>query len=298
METEENFPLVSVIVPTYRRHEKLKNCLDSLSKSSYKNIEVIVVNDDPNDDLKDFVEQYGARYIQNQAEGFVIKCRNIGAKMSKGEILFFVDDDNVFEPDTISSLVKKYVVTEKIGLIGPLMFDSDGELWFWGSRLSWFKPFPSKQSVDFSDGELIRTDVVPNAYMIYRDLYFKIGGEDESLLFYDEELDLAVRLKNSGFISYIYTGSKIVHDYGHLFEHISSFRLFANFRSMLIVERRYANMLQFTIFFVYFVGYALFYALYRIPYSMHVKNKHEYYSSMFRGIKEGLFSTSKFTRKA
>ncbi|MEM0136032.1 MAG: glycosyltransferase family 2 protein [Thermoplasmatales archaeon] len=285
--------MVSVIIPTYRRHDKLNNCLSSLSHSSYNNIEVIVVNDDPNDDLKDFIGQYDIRYIQNDVESYVIKCRNTGAKISKGEILFFVDDDNVFEVDTISRLVKKYVETKKIGLIGPLMFDSEGKLWFWGSTVNWFKPFLSKQYLDFSNDELIQTDVIPNAYMISKELYFKIGGEDESLLFYNEEFDLAIRLKNSGLISYIYTGSKIVHDYGHLFEHINPFRFYINLRGMLIVERRYAKTFQFMVFFVYFAGYALFYALYRIPYTMHVKNRHEYYVSMFRGVREGLFTTSK-----
>ncbi len=292
MVAEKIIPRVSVIIPTYKRREKLKNCLNSLSQSSYKNIEIIVVNDNPEENLEELVKSYGGKYIHNDRENYVVKNRNKGAKISSGDLLFFVDDDNIFYPNTIFELVKKYTETKKAGIIGPLMFNSEGKLWFWGAKSNWLKPFLVPQPTNFSENDLIQTDVIPNAYMISRELYLKIGGEDESLLFYNEEFDLAIRLKVHGFLNYIYTGSKIIHDYGSLFQHITPFRLYINLRGMLIVERRYANFLRFIPFCVYFLGYSMFYLLYRIPYSMHADNKTEYYSALFRGIYEGILSTS------
>ena len=131
--------------------------------------------------------------------------------------------------------------------------------------------------------------------MIYRDLFFRAGGEDETLVFYNEEFDLAIRLKNAGYTNYIYTCSQIIHEYGSLFKHLTPCRLHRNMGGMLIVERRYANHLKFILFSVYFAGCILFYILCRIPYSMRVSNRREYYLSVLRGVKDGIFSTSKLS---
>ena len=288
-------PLVSIIIPTYRRSEKLKNCLSSLIQSSYKKYEIIVIDDDPSTDLREFVNQYGAKYFHNDRESYPAKSRNIGARLSKGEILFFVDDDNFFDRDTILNLVNKFLEIRNVGLFGPLMLNSQKELWFCGARTNWMKPFLRVNSARFSYNEIIETDSIPNAYMIYRDLYFSVGGQDESLVFYNEEFDLAIRLKNAGYTNYIYTGSQIIHDYGTLFNHLTPFRLYINMRGMLIVERRYANHLKFIPFSIFFAGYILFYTIYRIPHSIRVSNRREYYLSVLRGIKDGIFSTSKLS---
>lgn len=289
-------PLVSVIIPTYKRHEKLKNCLSSLNRSSYTNYEINVIDQTPNSDLSEVVRKYGANYFNIGKEFFPVKSRNIGARLSKGEILFFVDDDNILENDTILNLVNKILESKHNGLLGPLMLNTKRELWFSGARADWKKPFPSAIKVDSSKPEMIETDVIPNAYMIRRDLYFKIGGEDESML-YNEEFDLAIRLKNAGYRNYIYTGSVIIHDYGTLLEHLTPFRLYINIRGMLILERRYATLSWFIPFSVYFTGYLLFYILYRIPYAMKVSNKKDYYIALLRGVKDGLFSTSRISSK-
>ena len=296
MQANEQTPLVSVIVPTYKRREKLINCLSSIRASSYENLEIVVINDDPSENLDMEVEAYGAKYFHNNEEMYVVRNRNRGAQLSNGEILFFVDDDNVLHEDTISNLVKQYVKVENIGLLGPLMLNSEHELWFWGAHANWLKLFPSPLPKNFSNDQLVHTDVIPNAYMISKELYFRIGGEDESL-WYNEEFDLALRLEKEGFKNYIYTGSEITHDYGSLFRHITALRLNIIIRGMLIVERRYASTLQFLVFSVYFAGYILFYSLYRIPYSMRVKNRRDYYSALFRGLMKGIFSTSRILEK-
>jgi GT2 family glycosyltransferase len=297
MNQSKRQPLVSIIIPTYKRNEKLKNCLSSLNHSTYENYETIVVDDDPNFDLSEVVRQYGAKYFNNGKEVYPAKSRNSGARISTGEILFFVDDDNILESNTISNLVNKILESDHSGLLGPLMLNSKKELWFSGARANWTKPFLSTVKWNSSGIDLIETDAVPNAYMIRRELYFKIGGEDESLVFYNEEFDLALRLKNAGYKSYIYTGSTIVHDYGTLFKHLTPFRLYINIRGMPIVERRFASLTQFMPFSIYFAGYILFYVLYRIPYSMKVGNKKNYYKAILQGIIEGLFSTSRISPK-
>ena len=130
-------PLFSVIIPTYSRHVELINCLSSLIQISYKNYEIIVINDVKSPDLMELVNQYGAKYFHNGRESYFAKSRKMGTRLSKGEILFFVDDDNVFDKDTILNLVNKFLEIRNVGLLGSLMLNSQKELWFCGARTNW-----------------------------------------------------------------------------------------------------------------------------------------------------------------
>ena len=106
-------------------------------QSSYKNYEIIVIDDDPSTDLRELVYQYNAKYFHNDRESYPAKSRNMGARLSRGDILFFVDDDNVFEKDTILNLVNKFLEIRNVGLLGSLMLNSQKELWFCGARTNW-----------------------------------------------------------------------------------------------------------------------------------------------------------------
>ena len=54
----KNNPLVSVIIPTNNRNEKLITCINSVLKNTYKNIEILVVNDSPENDVKNLLKNY------------------------------------------------------------------------------------------------------------------------------------------------------------------------------------------------------------------------------------------------
>ena len=94
--------LVSVIIPTYKTNRSLKRAIESTLNQSYSNIEVIVVDDnDPNSEYRkvsrDIVSNYKKiRYIQHENNYNGAKARNTGFKYSKGDLICFLDDDDLF----------------------------------------------------------------------------------------------------------------------------------------------------------------------------------------------------------
>ena len=277
--------LLSIIIPTYKRPDKLTRCLESIFRSTYKKMEVIVINDSPEDDLSFLNKKFKIRLIQHKKETYWVKSRNEGAKLANGTILFYIDDDNIIKTDTIKKLLNKYIKTENIGLLGPLMLNTDRSLWFYGAKANWINPYPKPVNISEVKKDLIETDVIPNAYMISKQLYFSVGMEDPKFL-HHEEFDLAQRLKLIGKKNYIYTKAITIHDHGGIATHINPFRLRIITRSHVMIEKKYAPLWKFIIFAVLYmpINFA-YYAVYKIP---KLKGpKLEYYKNYLKGLKEG-----------
>lgn len=91
-------PLVSIIVPVYNGERTIERCLRSIQNQSYRNTEIIVVNDGSTDHTERVILRYAAgdarfRYIKKENSG-VSDSRNIGIKAAKGEYFQFVDGDD------------------------------------------------------------------------------------------------------------------------------------------------------------------------------------------------------------
>ena len=104
-------PLISVIIPTYNRFKFLMNSIQSVKNQTYKNIEIIVVNDKSSEE-----EYYNYNWEENNIKiihleknsqnVFGFACpggyqRNFGMKKAKGKYIVFLDDDDIFLPDKI-----------------------------------------------------------------------------------------------------------------------------------------------------------------------------------------------------
>src|SRR5690554_926163 len=96
--------LVSIIIPTYRQKEYFKEALDSLVNQSYKNIEIIVIDD--NGDFNEYSEyvtniiqnKYDKRikYFKNSANIGSAQSKNRGIELSMGDYITFLDDDDYY----------------------------------------------------------------------------------------------------------------------------------------------------------------------------------------------------------
>lgn len=109
----QNNPLVSVIIPTYKRADRLPVALQSVLSQTYKNIEVIVVNDnDPDTEWDKSTEELLVQcarqdnrltFIHTKGSTGGGAARNYGCHNAKGEYLAFLDDDDEFMPDKIET---------------------------------------------------------------------------------------------------------------------------------------------------------------------------------------------------
>lgn len=102
-------PLFSVVVPSFNNAPYVGGCLDSILNQSFRDIEVIVVNDASTDNTKDIVESYAKRdsrivlLNKEQNEGLHL-ARKSGVELASGEWLLFVDSDDELAPSSLEQL--------------------------------------------------------------------------------------------------------------------------------------------------------------------------------------------------
>lgn len=104
MTASANFnPELSVIVPVYNVAPYLRKCLDSILNQTFKNIEIIIVSDGPEEDNK-ICAEYAAKdsriiFIKDIGKGLG-GARNAGIDIARGKYIAFVDSDDWLEPET------------------------------------------------------------------------------------------------------------------------------------------------------------------------------------------------------
>ena len=104
-------PLISVIVPIFNVGQYLRECLDSVFNQTYKNIEVIAVNDGSTDNSYNILMEYSRKYdnikIISQENKGQAAARNKGIEQASGKYVHFLDSDDYLDPVTYENLVGK-----------------------------------------------------------------------------------------------------------------------------------------------------------------------------------------------
>ena len=101
---------VSIVVPVYNSQEHLNLCIDSLLNQTYKNIEIILVNDGSTDNSINIINEYKKKYpdiinVINKENTGVADTRNIGMQSATGYYTMFSDNDDYMEENYIESYV-------------------------------------------------------------------------------------------------------------------------------------------------------------------------------------------------
>ena len=112
----QNNPLVSVIVPVYNVEQYLDECLNSIRKQTYENLEIIVVEDCSTDNsLNTFIkhaEDSRIKLIQHEKNSGLSVARNTGIDAAQGEFIMFVDSDDLVHLSLIELCVKYAIVND------------------------------------------------------------------------------------------------------------------------------------------------------------------------------------------
>ena len=99
--------LVSVIIPVYNSEIYLEKCITSLLKQTYKNFELILIDDGSTDSSYEICKKYSLDsriHIYRKENGGVSSARNMGLNCAKGKYIFFVDSDDWVDEDYIELL--------------------------------------------------------------------------------------------------------------------------------------------------------------------------------------------------
>ena len=105
--------LLSVIIPVYNAENYLNECLNSLLKQTYKNIEIICVNDGSKDKSRDILDNFAQKdnrikVLEQENQG-PAAARNLGLKNVKGKFIMFCDADDTYEPSMCEQMVKTLI---------------------------------------------------------------------------------------------------------------------------------------------------------------------------------------------
>ena len=124
--------MITVVVPTYNRAHYLKEAIDSVLKQTYRDIEIIVVDDESRDNTPQVVAGYKEpkiRYLfqKNKERG---AARNNGIRNARGEYIAFLDSDDVWLPDHLASCLQAMRENQEAGLSfsGSYLMGEDGRI--------------------------------------------------------------------------------------------------------------------------------------------------------------------------
>lgn len=98
-------PKFSIIIPVYNVEKYIDGCLKSVMNQTYKDYEVIVVNDGTKDNSMDIVKNYDVKVIEQKNQG-LSAARNTGVKNAKGEYLIFLDSDDSWNENLLEEISK------------------------------------------------------------------------------------------------------------------------------------------------------------------------------------------------
>ena len=183
-------PLVSVVVPAYNGASFVRETLESVLSQSWSPFGVIVCDDGSTDGTPAILESFGARIrVVRQANSGVAAARNRAAAEANGELLAFLDHDDVWEPSMLSTLVPRLASDGELGLVyaDAWIIDARGRLY--GRR---------GRYLHYAEGwvfdRLLRGNFIPVETTLMRTRLFReLGGCDPGLR-YLEDYDLCLRV--------------------------------------------------------------------------------------------------------
>src|SRR3989338_2651954 len=179
--------LVSVVITTKNEEKNIENCLKSIKNQTYSRdkIEIIVVDNNSIDKTKEIAKKYTDKVFNlaqetdlNGVKNFRGAQLNLGAKKSKGEIIFFPDADMTFDKDLISEVAEK--LNNFDALFIPEIICGKG---LFGRIRNFERSFYNMTSID-------------GVRVIKKNLYSRIGGFDEkSIQFGLDDWDFTKEVK-------------------------------------------------------------------------------------------------------
>ena len=181
-------PLVSVVIPTYNRAPMIGQALESVLSQSYRDFELIVVDDGSTDGTAVLLDRYQpALTVLSQPHRGVAAARNAGISASSGKYIAFLDSDDFWLP------AKLAVQVEFLKCSTGVEICQTNEIWMRNGRRVNPKLKHRKPSGDVFRRSLDLCLISPSAVMMTRELFDSVGGFDESFVVC-EDYDLWLRI--------------------------------------------------------------------------------------------------------
>jgi GT2 family glycosyltransferase len=221
-------PLVSVVILNYKRRDALIRSLESARQQSYDNYEIIVVDNNSQDGICEFLASYApeAQLIELNENRGAGGGRNAGIRAAKGDIIITLDNDIFFEgPLEISKTVETFARRPDIHVLALQLCDAQtGAL----RAREWCHP---RSLSTYGETEFETNYFIEGACAIRRQVYEIAGLYYEPLFIYCEGWDLSLRIIDCGF--------RILHAPGIRLRHLMSDETRTSERTYYFFPRNY-----------------------------------------------------------
>jgi len=247
-------PHVQIVILSYNQCEDTLRTLDSLSRMTYPNFELIVVDNNSTDlTIKAVQSKYPnvILLVQSTNKGFAAGA-NVGLQRgieTKADFVLIINNDVLVTPSMLTSLIES--VTPDVGIVAPLIYYMDDPKRIWSKGFlkhpllleprgnargqidhgQWITPF----NVDYLLG---------CALLIRVSLLKEVGLFDERFFFYYEDLDFSLRIQQKGYRLLTVPQAKMWHKVASSAPVGSSFRTYHMARSSIIFFRTHAKGFQ------------------------------------------------------
>jgi len=241
---------VSIIIPHHNNFDILNECINSLTKIKYKDIEVIIVDNHSSDQSVDRIKSNHS-FVKikksNNNLGYAGGC-NFGASFAKGSYLLFLNNDTIHEPDFLDHLINKIISSNNIACVQPKIKNHDNKEYFDYAGAS--GGFIDYLVFPFTRGRIFNTiekdkgqynDAIKvfwtsgTVFITKKEIFDKIGGFDKSLFAHMEEIDYCWKCYMLGFECWVEPKSIVYHHGGKTLSYKSPKKTYFNHRNSIIL---------------------------------------------------------------
>lgn len=231
---------VSVVIPNWNGWEMLEVCLKSLLTQTYKNFEVIVVDNNSQDDSGNLIKKYfpETKVIKLDRNYGFAKAVNIGIKNSLGEYIFLLNNDTKVDKLCINNLVKVLDQKEEVGMVAskmlnfynPKIIDSAGD---------YIDAVGHANNIGYGQVDSEEYNLPGYVFLVNgggslyrRSLFDNIGYFDEDFFAYFEDVDLGLRAQLQGIKGWYEPSAVIYHIHKATSSRNKSYTEYLQFRNM------------------------------------------------------------------
>jgi GT2 family glycosyltransferase len=206
-----SFPPLAVILVNWNGKDVTLECLASLQKIDYPNLQVLVVD---NGSIDGSVDAIRSAYPSTGILALPINRRFAGgnnagiaqALAAGAEYILLLNNDTVVAPDLVTHMLHRFHTEKRCGMVAPKIFyaDAPDHLWFAGGKISFWTgtmrhigireidhgQYDTPRTIDYASGCCILTS---------REVILKAGALDESFFMYAEDADWSMRVRKAGY---------------------------------------------------------------------------------------------------
>lgn len=236
-------PVVSILIVNYNGAAYIADCLASIFQLDWPwPIEVILVDNASSDASLDAIRNtgYPVQLLANSKNMGFAAANNQAASQATGRYLLLLNNDTILVENPLPAMIDYFDTHPEIGAMGPRLTNPDHTRQRTGSIFSQFQyKRRTPRSVSFISGA---------AFLIPAALYHQLNGLDEAFFFYNEDLDLCLRIRKAGKSLIYFPLSEIIHLGGVATQTRKAASIIEGYRGGMVFCRKHYGLFAFHLY--------------------------------------------------